>query len=255
MNQILKDKVCIVTGAGTGIGKAMCIGIAEEGGKVAIIYRNSAKGAEDTLQKVKEAGGEGMIVQCDVAYEDSINRMVQEVYDHFGRIDVLINNAAERGPGLLLEDACTEENFESTFDVNVTSAFIATKAVAPIMLKQGAGRIINITSIQGYRPGMRARIAYQTSKTALEAFTRAASAELAPHGVTVNAMAPGAIDTSIGGTGLSDEYKRKRDRWIPQRRDAQPWECVGSILFYASDMASYVSGQSFLVDGGWTCQD
>lgn len=252
---LLEGRVAIVTGAGTGIGKALCIGMAKEGAKIAVVYRSSRAGADDTVAQIEAIGGAAIAVQCDVAKPENIFSMVDEVYQTYARVDILINNAAERGPALLLDDACTEENWDYTMNVNVKSAFVATKAVAPIMIKQKYGKIINITSIQGYRPGMKARIAYQTSKTALEAFTLAASAELAPHNITVNAMAPGSINTSIGGHTLTDEYIRQRDRWIPQRRGGEVEECVGSILFLASDMSSYMSGQSFLVDGGWACND
>lgn len=252
---LLEGRVAIVTGAGTGIGKALCIGMAREGAKIAVVYRSSKTGADDTVARIEAEGGTAVAVKCDVAKPEDIFGMTEEVYRIFGRIDILINNAAERGPALLLEEACTEENWDYTMDVNVKSAFVAIKAVAPIMIKQKYGKIINITSIQGYRPGMKNRIAYQTSKTALESFTLAASAELAPHNITVNAMAPGSINTSIGGHTLSDEYIRQRDRWIPQRRGGEVDECLGSILFLASDMSSYVSGQSFLVDGGWACND
>lgn len=252
---LLEENVAIVTGAGTGIGQALCAGLANEGARIVITYRNSRTGAEKTLEEVRRTGSDGILVQCDLAKPEDITRLVDEAYKKYGRIDILINNAAERGTAMLLEDACTEENWEYTMNINVRSAFLAAKAVAPIMLEQKRGRIINITSIQGYRPGMMQRIAYQTSKTALESLTLSLSAELSPHGITVNAVAPGSFDTQTIIDTFPPEYFEKRNRWIPLRRGGKLSEMVGPVLFLASGMCDYVSGQSFLADGGWAVTD
>lgn len=252
---LVKDKIAIVTGAGTGIGQELCRGLAREGAKVAIIYGKSKAGAEKTLEMVKEVGGEGIVVQCDLNSPESIKNMVDEVVKAYGTVDIVVNNAAERGTAFLLEDACTEQNWDYTMSINVRCAFLIAQAVAPIMLEKKSGNIINITSIQGRRPSMMQRVAYQTSKNALEALTLSLSAELAPHGIHVNAIAPGSFDTQTILDSFPPSFFVQRDRWIPLRRGGTLEEMVGPVLFLASDMCNYVSGQSFLVDGGWAVTD
>lgn len=252
---LLDGKVAIVTGAGTGIGQALCIGLAKEGAKVVVMYRNSSAGAEETLKAIREAGSDGITVKCDLSKPEDVQNLVDTAFKTYGKVDILINNAVERGTAFLLEDACTVDNWDYTMNTNVRSIFLASKAVAPYMIEQGNGKIINISSIQGYRPAMKQRIAYQTSKNALEALSLSLSAELSPYGINVNTVAPGSFDTQTVIDTFPAEYFEKRNRWIPLRRGGFLDEMVGPILFLASDMCNYVSGQSFLADGGWAITD
>lgn len=247
----LKDRVAIVTGAGTGIGKAISIGYAKEGADVAVVYTHSVEGANDTVAQVEAAGRRGIAVQCDMGDPESIRRMVKQVYDAFGRIDILVNNGAVFNSGLLLDQPL--EAWDQTFNTNCRGAFLSMQAVAPYMEANGYGKIINITSMMAYRVSMVERMAYATSKIALIGLGKAAARSLGKKGICVNGIAPGTFIRD--GFKASPEVLRLHDECTAVGRCALPPDIVGTAVFLASHDSDYVSGIDVLVDGGWVTGD
>lgn len=243
----LKDKVAIVTGASGGIGKATAIRLAEEGAAVICNYARNREKAEDSVGLIRAGGGTAMSCRADVRVFSEVEKMAQDVIAEFNRIDILVNNAGINRDGLLI--AMPEEDWKDVIETNLFGAFNCTKAVAQQMMFQKSGRIINISSVAGERGG-RGQTNYAASKGGLNAFTRAAAVELAPKKVTVNAVAPGVIETE-----MSQEVLRRAKEivmnHIPLKRLGQADEVAHMVVFLASDDAAYITGQVFSVDGGF----
>ncbi len=242
--QYLKDQVAIVTGGSRGIGKAAALALATQGAKVVVNYARSSDAAEAVVQEITEAGGQAISLQADVSQSEEVDNLIKQTLDKFGRIDVLVNNAGITKDTLLLRMKL--EQWQAVIDLNLTGVFLCTKAVSKTMLKQRSGRIINIASVAG-QMGNPGQANYSAAKAGVIGFTKTVAKELANRGITVNAVAPGFIETDMTDDLKSDEIIK----FIPLGRYGQPEEVAGTIRFLASDpAAAYITGQVFNVDGG-----
>ena len=242
--QHLKDKVAVVTGASRGIGKAAALALVTQGAKVVINYARSSDAAIATVKEITDAGGEAIAIQADVSQGAEVDNLIKTTLDKFGRIDVLVNNAGITKDTLLLR--MKPEQWQAVIDLNLTGVFLCTKAVSKTMLKQRSGRIINIASVAG-QMGNPGQANYSAAKAGVIGFTKTVAKELANRGITVNAVAPGFIETDMTHDLKSDDIIQ----FIPLGRYGKPEEVAGTIRFLASDpAAAYITGQVFNVDGG-----
>jgi 3-oxoacyl-[acyl-carrier protein] reductase len=242
--QQLKEQVAIVTGASRGIGQAAALALASQGAKVVINYARSSDAAEATVKEITDGGGEAIALQADVSQSEAVDNLIKATLDKFGRIDVLVNNAGITQDTLLLRMKL--EQWQAVIDLNLTGVFLCTKAVSKIMLKQRSGRIINIASVAG-QMGNPGQANYSAAKAGVIGFTKTVAKELANRGITVNAVAPGFIETDMTHDLKSDDIIK----FIPLGRYGKPEEVAGAIRFLASDpAAAYITGQVFNVDGG-----
>ncbi|GFP78094.1 SDR family oxidoreductase [Clostridium fungisolvens] len=242
----LKDKVAIITGGDSGIGRAVSIAFAKEGAKVAIVYLHEEDDAEETKGIIDKCGAQCMLISGDIGYEDFCGQVVKKVMDQWGKIDILVNNAAEQHVQNSLKDISADQ-LEKTFRTNVFGAFYMSKAVLP-HLKCG-GNIINTTSITAYK-GNETLIDYSSTKGALVSFTRALSQSLAKTGIRVNSVAPGPIWTPLIPASFSGEDVKSFGSDTPMGRAGQPVELAQAYVFLASNDASYITGQTIHVNGG-----
>jgi NAD(P)-dependent dehydrogenase (short-subunit alcohol dehydrogenase family) len=248
MTPVLKDKVAVVTGASRGIGRAIAQAFAREGAAVVICGRR-----QETLDQVAAEIGAGPAVVCPLAChvgrQDQIQRLVETTNSRFGRIDILVNNAATniaQEPVLQID----EGKFDKMIEVNLKSAFRLTQAIAPGMCERGWGSIINIASISGIRPQYQGML-YSMTKAALIMMTQSYALELGPRGVRVNAIAPGMIQTTLSEYYWKDDAKRARIiEEQPIRHLGQPDEIAAVAVLLASDRGSYITGQTLIADGG-----
>jgi 3-oxoacyl-[acyl-carrier protein] reductase len=242
--QGLKDKVAIVTGASRGIGKATALALATEGATVVINYANSSTAAEEVVTEISEAGGNAIALQADVSKAEEVDNLIKQTLEKFGRIDVLVNNAGITRDTLLMR--MKVEDWQAVINLNLTGVFLCTKAVTKTMVKQKSGRIVNITSVAG-QMGNPGQANYSAAKAGVIGFTKTVAKELASRGITVNAVAPGFIDTDMTHDLKADEILK----FIPLSRYGKPEEVAGMIRFLAADTAAaYITGQVFNVDGG-----
>jgi len=243
----LKDKIAIVTGASGGIGKAIALHLSAAGATVVCNYCTNRQKAEAVVQAARKAGGSAVSMQGDVRSFIAMEAMTTSVVAQFGRIDILVNNAGITRDELLL--SMSDKDWRDVIETNLYGAFNSTKAVAQQMMFQKKGRIINISSVAGERGG-RGQTNYAASKGGLNAFTRAAAIELAPKNITVNAVAPGVIETE-----MSQEVMRRAKETvmnhIPLKRLGTCDEVASLVVFLASDDAAYITGQLIRVDGGF----
>ncbi|WP_163194892.1 SDR family oxidoreductase [Clostridium thermarum] len=242
----LKDKIAVITGGDSGIGRAVALAFAKEGADIAIIYLNENEDAEQTKTHIDKTGRKCMLIAGDVGDENFCIEAVNRVIEEFGKIDILVNNAAEQHVQTKLEDI-TKEQLERTFKTNVFSAFYLTKAVLPY-LKAGSS-IINTTSITAYK-GSQDLIDYSATKGALTTFTRSLSTNLASKNIRVNAVAPGPIWTPLIPASFNEQDVAKFGSDTPMARAGQPVELAAAYVFLASNDASYITGQTIHVNGG-----
>ena len=243
----LKDKVALVTGASRGLGKAIALQLAAEGARVTVNYMKSADQAEGVVKEIISRGGSAAAVQADITSLAEVEKMVDSLYEQFGRIDILVNNAGVTKDELLI--SMTPEDWDSVIKTNLGGLFNCTKAVAKYMMVQKSGRIINISSVAGERGG-RGQSNYAASKGGINAFTRSVAMELAPKKITVNAVAPGVVETEMSSTVI----RRAKDiilDAIALKRLGQPEEIAKVVAFLASDDSSYITGEVIRVDGGF----
>jgi 3-oxoacyl-[acyl-carrier protein] reductase len=243
---MLNGKVAVITGAGRGIGRAIALQFAERGSKVVINYRNSIAQVEELLTTIKDAGGEAIAIQADISREEEAKKLIEEAVKHFGRLDVLINNAGVTKDNLLMR--MSEADFSSVIDINLKGTFFCTKHAATVMLKQRSGKIINISSVVGIT-GNVGQVNYAASKAGVIGMTKTVARELASRGITVNAVAPGFIETDMTNQ-LSDKIKEATIANIPLKRYGIANEVANAVSFLASDLANYITGQVLQVDGG-----
>ncbi|MBC6475098.1 MAG: 3-oxoacyl-[acyl-carrier-protein] reductase [Hormoscilla sp. GM102CHS1] len=240
----LQDKVAIVTGASRGIGRAVALALAAEGASVAVNYASSIAAAEEVVATIEEMGAKAVALSADVSQADQVDALLKAVMAKWGRVDVLVNNAGITRDNLLLR--MKPEDWQGVIDLNLTGVFLCTRGVSKIMLKQKAGRIINIASVSGLM-GNPGQANYTAAKAGAIGFTKAVAKELASRGITVNAVAPGFIATDMTKDISSDEILP----YIPLGRFGQASEVAGMVRFLAADpAAAYITGQVFNVDGG-----
>ena len=243
---LLDGKCALVTGASRGIGRAVALKLASEGAKVALNFAGNEAAANSVRQEVEAAGGQAILVKADVSDEAAVQQMVQTTADAFGRIDILVNNAGITRDGLLAR--MKEEDWDAVLSTNLKGVFLTTKAVAKLMMKQRAGRIVNMASVVGVT-GNAGQANYSAAKAGVIGFTKTIARELASRGITANAVAPGFIDTDMTAA-LSDKAKEAALAGIPLGRMGLPDDIAAAVLFLVSDQASYITGQVLNVDGG-----
>ena len=240
----LQDKVAIITGASRGIGKATALALATVGAKVVVNYARSSEAAEAVVQTIVDAGGEAIAIQGDMSQPEEVEALIKESLAKYSRIDVLVNNAGITKDTLLMRMKL--EQWQAVINLNLTGVFLCTKAVTKTMLKQRSGRIINLASVAG-QMGNPGQANYSAAKAGVIGLTKSVAKELAPRGITVNAVAPGFIETDMTHDLQADEILKL----IPLGRYGQPEEIAGMIRFLAADpAAAYITGQVFNVDGG-----
>jgi 2-deoxy-D-gluconate 3-dehydrogenase len=246
----LADKVAIVTGASQGIGRTLAIGLAEAGAHVALVSRTESA-LKEVASEIEALGRKALILPKDLRDISKIKAMVSHVHDTFGRIDILINNAAWTATVEALE--ATEEEWDQTLDTSLKALFFASQAVARIMIPQGSGKIVNIGSNFG-QVAFAGRSVYAAAKAGVHHLTRALAYEWAPKGIHVNAVAPCITETPTRRELLERPgYKEwATGQMLPIRRWAQPEDLIGATLFLCSSLSDMVVGHVMLVDGGWT---
>ncbi len=247
--QDLSGKVALVTGAGSGIGRGAAIALAEAGAVVGINYHRNEAGAEEAKQKIVAAGGRAITIQADVTKSADAQRMVEETVAAFGPVDILVNNAGSLVERLRLLEL-TEARWDEVIDLNLKSAFLCAQAVAASMIQRKSGAIINVASIAGRNGGALGSIHYSTAKGGMITMTKGLAKELAPHGIRVNAVSPGVIDTPFHEQFSTPEAIRNFVNNIPLGRVGAPEEVARTILFLASEASSYLVGETIEVNGG-----
>lgn len=241
-----ENKIVLVTGAGRGIGASIAKRFASEGAEVIVNYSGNDEAAQKTVDEITATGGQAQKYKCSVNDSESVKVMIDEIIKEFGRIDILVNNAGITKDGLMLR--MTDEDFDRVIDVNLKGTFNCTKYVSKYMLKQKAGKIINISSVVGLS-GNAGQINYSASKAGIIGITKSAAKELSSRGITVNAVAPGYVDTDMTKV-LSDNIRNEILKNIPLQRMGNVEDISNCVAFLASEDASYITGQVISVDGG-----
>ncbi len=242
----LDGRVALVTGGSRGIGRAICLELALQGARVAVNYHTSEASALATVAEIAMNGGDAIVLGGDVSQPSAAAAMVKATVEHFGALDILVNNAGITRDGLLMR--MTEDDWDSVHGTNLRGAFLVTKAAMRPMLRAKAGRIINISSVVGVM-GNPGQANYAAAKAGLIGFTRAVAREVASRGITVNAIAPGFINTDITAAMSAAQVQAVMGQ-IPLGRIAEPGDVAPLVAFLASDGAAYITGQCIHIDGG-----
>lgn len=241
----LEGKIALVTGATRGIGKAIAIELIKEGATVILNYSKDDLSAEETLKEIEALGGYAKLYKGDISNYEVCKNIMDFVITTFGKIDILINNAAVSFRGLFMD--FSERNINNIFGINVLGAMYLSKEAIPHMLSKCSGNIINISSIWG-EAGASCEVLYSSTKGAINLFTKSLAKELAPMGIRVNAIAPGVIDTEMNSF-LSTEERKELEEEIPFGRFGSPEEIAKMIIFLCSDKCKYLTGQIIKIDG------
>ncbi len=242
---MLENQAALVTGGGKGIGRSIALALAHEGADV-VVNDIDREAAENTSEEIKALGRESMVVLADISQSSEVEEMVKTVLQRFKRIDILINNAGITRDGLLLR--MKENDWDAVMSINLKSVYLCTKAVMRTMMKQRSGRIINLASVVGVM-GNAGQSNYAASKAGVIGFTKSTAKELAPRGITVNAVAPGFIATEMTEK-LSDEVKQEFLNKIPLNKAGTPEDVAHVVRFLASPDSHYITGQVLHIDGG-----
>lgn len=246
----LQGKVALVTGASRGIGRAIAIALAKQGASIIVNYSGNKARAEETAADIRAVGAEALVWQSDISDEKSVQDMVKQSVDHFGHLDIVVNNAGITRDGLLMR--MKETDWDAVLNTNLKGVFLVTKAVLRPMMRQKQGRIINIASVVGIlgNPG---QANYVAAKAGLIGLTKATAREVASRGITVNAVAPGFIVTEMTDQ-LPEDVKEKMLSEIPLGKLGTPENVADVVSFLASDESRYMTGQTLSVDGGMAMQ-
>ncbi|WP_088049450.1 SDR family NAD(P)-dependent oxidoreductase [Virgibacillus dakarensis] len=250
----LKNKTALITGGSSGIGKEVCIAYAAEGANVIVnYYEDNDKDANDVVKRIKEKGGNATSFCCDVGYEKEINEMLVTVIKDWGGVDILVNNAGIYPRKKWYE--ITSEEWDRVHSVNLKACFLTSKGVFPYMKNKGYGKIINVSSVT-FWSGQKGFLHYVSSKGGVIGLTRALAREVGEHGISVNAITPGAVQTEKELKDLRDLKKRKEnDEFLRKSQSFDrrqiPKDMVGTFVFLASEESDFITGQTLNVDGGW----
>jgi 3-oxoacyl-[acyl-carrier protein] reductase len=251
MSPVLEDKVAVITGAGRGLGKAFAARFAEEGARL-LLPDISLERAEVTAQEITSKGGQAVAIETDISDENATRQMAEKVLELYGRVDILLNNAAMMyGVDPRPWDEWTVEQWDRMFAVNARGTWLCCKAVAPIMVKQGGGKIINMMSDSTRLPAASVILPYACSKQSIYMITQALSRALGPSGINVNAIAPGLTATEAASvqTGAEEKFEATIELQCIKRRE-EPADLVGTAVFLASNEADFITGQCIFVNGG-----
>lgn len=240
------EKTAVVTGGSRGLGRAICLELARGGANVVLCYAGNEAAANETVAACESLGAKAVAIRCDVSKEDEVKALMDAALKTFGRIDILVNNAGITRDGLLM--MMKPEDFDAVIAANLRGAFLCMKAVARQMVKQRYGRIVNLSSVVGLR-GNAGQVNYAASKAGVIGMTKSLAKELAGRNITVNAVAPGFIDTDMTAV-LSEQAKEAMLSTIPMAKLGQPEDVAHAVAFFASDEAAYITGQVLCVDGG-----
>lgn len=243
---MLEGKVAVVTGASRGIGRAVALKLSREGATVVINYNGSADKAEEVKCEIEKNGGKAEVMQCNVSDFQACEGFIKEVIAKFGSLDILVNNAGITRDGLLMK--MSEDDFDAVLDTNLKGTFHCIRFASRQMMKQRSGRIINLSSVSGVL-GNAGQANYSASKAGVIGLTKAAARELSSRGITVNAIAPGFINTDMTQC-LPDKVKEESVKQIPLGRFGEPEDIAEAAAFLASEKAGYITGQVLCVDGG-----
>ena len=242
----MNESVALVTGGSRGIGRAICLELARQGAAVAVNYAGNEQAAQETVEACRALGVQAEAFQADVSDPAACESLIAQVKERFGRLDILVNNAGVTRDGLLM--TAKAEDFDKVLDTNLKGAFCCCKAVYRPMMRQRYGRIINMSSIVGLR-GNAGQANYSASKAGLIGLTKSLAKELAARKITVNAVAPGFIDTDMTAV-LPQQAREAMLATIPMAHLGQPEDVAHAVAFFASDEAAYITGQVLCVDGG-----
>jgi 3-oxoacyl-[acyl-carrier protein] reductase len=246
----LDGRVALVTGASRGFGRAIALAFAHEGADVAVNYRTNGTGAAEVAAALQNLGRRALVVEADVASEDEVRELVGATLSRFGRLDILVNNAGIMERGLFADVPVSA--YARMFATNVTGTMLCSRAALPAMMERRYGRIVNVSS-QLARAGVGTGgfAAYAATKGAIEAFTRSVAHEVGEHGITVNAIAPGGIDTDMSRAVMTPEYRARRTKELPVRHLGTLDDVGYAALCLADEAAGYLTGQVVQVNGGW----
>ena len=242
----MKGAVALVTGGSRGIGRAICLELARRGAAVAVNYAGNEAAARETVEACRALGVEAEAFRADVADPAACEELVKEVKDHFGKVDILVNNAGITRDGLLM--TAKAEDLDRVLDTNLKGAYFCMKAASKLMMRQRFGRIVNLSSVVGLR-GNPGQTGYAASKAGILGLTKAAAKELAGRNITVNAVAPGFIDTDMTAV-LPEKAKEAMLSTIPMGRPGAPEDVAWAVAFFAEQDSAYITGQVLCVDGG-----
>lgn len=243
---MLKGKCAIVTGAAKGIGKAIALKLASLGANIVLNYRSSEEKAIETENEIKALGVEVLRVKGDISNISDVENLINSAKEKFGKIDIMVNNAGITKDTLILR--MKEEDFNSVIDVNLKGVFNCLKTITPVMVRQKSGKIINLSSVVGIA-GNAGQVNYAASKAGVIGMTKSLAKEIGARGITVNAVAPGFIETDMTEV-LGEKFKEETKKAIPLKRLGKPEDVANVVAFLASEDADYITGQVIQVDGG-----
>ncbi|HYF65710.1 MAG TPA: 3-oxoacyl-[acyl-carrier-protein] reductase [Herpetosiphonaceae bacterium] len=245
----LAGRVALVTGASRGIGRAIALALGASGAAVVVNYRGSEAAAQEAVAAITGQGGQAIAVQADVSDPASHEALIKAATEAFGRLDILVNNAGITRDNLLLR--MKAEEIDDVLNTNLRGVMLLTKAALRPMMKNKWGRIVSMSSIIGLT-GNAGQANYAATKAGLLGFTKSLALEMASRNITANAICPGFIDTDMTAAALSDDLRAKALERVPLGRLGTPADIANAVVFLASDAASYITGQTLAVDGGWT---